>query len=59
MEEVVRIATIYKASGSGSLAVVVPKEVRERMGIKEGMKLYVKIDDEGRIIYEPLEKGKP
>lgn len=45
----------YEVGRAGeTLVVVIPKEVREKFSIKKGIKLYVKVDDNGRIIYEPL-----
>ncbi len=38
----------------GSLVVSIPKEVREILGINAQQKLHVKIDDKGRLIYEPI-----
>ena len=37
-----------------SLVVLIPKEAREILGIKAHQKLHVKIDDKGRLIYEPV-----
>ncbi len=38
----------------GSLVVGIPKEAREALGIKAHQKLHVKIDEKGRLIYEPI-----
>ena len=40
--------------GNSSLVVLIPKEVREALGIKAKQKLHVKIDEKGRLIYEPI-----
>ena len=57
-EEIISMVKPYAVGRSPeSLVVVIPKEVRIRLGLKLGVKLHVKIDDRGRIIYEPLSKG--
>jgi len=38
----------------GSLVVSIPKDAREALGIKAHQKFHVKIDERGRIIYEPI-----
>jgi len=40
--------------GNSSLVVSIPKKVREVLGIKAQQKLHVKIDEKGRLIYEPI-----
>lgn len=40
--------------GNSSLVVLIPKEVREALGIKAKQKLHVKIDEKGRLIYEKV-----
>ena len=37
-----------------SLVVGIPKEARENLGINAHQKLYVKTDEKGRLIYEPI-----
>lgn len=55
-EEIIGIVKSYPVGRSpGSLVVVIPKEIRERLKIRPREKFYVKIDDAGRIIYEQLE----
>lgn len=54
MAEIVH--AMVKAYGVGvpdSLVVVIPKEVRELQQIRSGQHFLVKVDDQGRIIYEP------
>lgn len=55
MEKVVDVVKPRETGRSGeTLIVVIPKEVRDQLKIKKGAKFYVKVDDNGRIIYEPL-----
>lgn len=42
---------------SQSMVVVVPQEIRNRMGLQRGDKFSVKFDDQNRIIYEQV--GRP
>ena len=44
----------YSVDRAGTLVVVIPKEVREELGIEKGKKFTVKIDTDGRIVYEPV-----
>ena len=54
-EEIISLVKPYAVGRSpDSLVVVIPKEVRDRLGIKLGVRLHVKIDGRGRIIYEPI-----
>jgi len=52
---------IVKAYATGehrhSIAVTVPVDVRKEVGIEEGERFLVKVDEGGRIILEPVEKG--
>jgi bifunctional DNA-binding transcriptional regulator/antitoxin component of YhaV-PrlF toxin-antitoxin module len=50
------IVTAYQASQPDSLVVVIPKKVREKLKITKGKRFIVKIDENGRIIYEPVKK---
>ena len=52
-EQIVDLVKTYLV-GRSSLVVSIPKEVRETLGIKAHQKLHVKIDEKGRIIYEPV-----
>jgi AbrB family looped-hinge helix DNA binding protein len=40
--------------GGTTYTVAIPKSIREKLNIKKGQMMYVKLDEEGRIIYEPL-----
>jgi len=53
MEETVSIAKAF-VYGNSSLAIIIPKQLREELAIKKGRRYLVKKDCEGRIIYEPL-----
>jgi hypothetical protein len=53
MEETVSVAKAF-AYGSSSLAVIIPKQLRDVLIIKKGSRYLVKKDSIGRIIYEPL-----
>ena len=55
-EHLVDLVKAYSVGrNQNSLVVSIPKEVRETLGIKAHQKLHVKIDDKGRLIYEPIE----
>lgn len=58
-EEIVALVKPYAVGRSpDSIVVVIPKEVRERLNIKAGIRLHVKIDTKKRrIIYEPVAEG--
>ncbi len=54
-EQIVDLVKAYPVGrNSASLVVGIPKEAREALGIKAHQKLHVKIDEKGRLIYEPL-----
>lgn len=58
-ERTVSLVKTYQVGGQSPILVLtIPKEVREELRIKKGLKFYVKIDAEGRIIYEPLERAE-
>jgi bifunctional DNA-binding transcriptional regulator/antitoxin component of YhaV-PrlF toxin-antitoxin module len=40
--------------GGTTYTVATPKSIREKLNIKKGQTMYVKVDEKGRIIYEPL-----
>jgi len=48
------IVTAYRVGRPNSLVAVIPKAVRESLEIVRGMKLLVKTDNRGRVIFEPL-----
>ena len=56
MEKTVSIVKAYYAA-RGTLVVVIPKEVRDELGIENGKKFFVKVNKTGdtyKIIYEPV-----
>lgn len=54
-EQLVSLVKPYLVGkNQSSLVVSIPKEVRETLGINASQKLYVKTDEKGRIIYEPI-----
>jgi len=55
-ETIIEIVTAYQVSQPDSLVVVIPKRVREILGINKGKRFFVKVDKARRIIYEPIEK---
>jgi len=55
-ETLMEIVTAYQVSQPDSLVVVIPKRVRDMLGIRKGKRFFVKVDADGRIIYEPIKK---
>lgn len=55
-EIIIEIVTAYQVSQPDSLVVVIPKRVREILRINKGKRFFVKVDKDGRIIYELIEK---
>lgn len=54
-EKLIALVKPYLVGGKkGSLVVSIPKEAREILGIKAHQKFHVKIDEKGRLIYEPI-----
>lgn len=39
--------------------VTIPKEIRDRSGLEQGDRVEFRIDDEGRIVMEPLRPSRP
>jgi len=39
--------------GGTTYTVAIPKGIREKLNLKKGQMMYVKVDEKGRIIYEP------
>lgn len=51
-----RLIALVKAFRSGrSLILLVPKDVRRELKVTAGTRFLVKIDNKGRIIYEPVQ----
>jgi len=55
-ETIIEIVTAYQVSQQDSLVVVIPKRIRQKLEITKGKRFLVKIDEDGRIIYEPVKK---
>lgn len=53
-EKIIDLVKAYTVGRKNSLVVSIPKEVRETLGIHAQQKLHVKIDEKGRLIYEPV-----
>jgi len=52
-----RVVTIAKAYFTdSSKVVVIPRKLREKLGEENTDLFIVKVDDRGRIIYEPIKK---
>jgi len=54
VEEVVELVKAFEVGRPDSLVVVIPKAIRDRMGIVRGTRFYMKVDHHGRLIYEPM-----
>ena len=48
------MVTSYKSNGNSTLALTIPKSLREKMKLDEGKHFIVKLDG-NKIIYEKLE----
>lgn len=57
-EKTIGVAKVFQFGSSGSLVVVIPKEIRKILHINKGHRYLVKIDREGRIIYELIQTSK-
>jgi len=56
-EEIVGIVKAYSVGEPDSIVVVIPKEIHDRLGKHpKGQRFLVKLDEQGRIIYEAIEK---
>jgi antitoxin component of MazEF toxin-antitoxin module len=56
MEYYVENVTAYETSKPDSLVVVIPKTVRRMLKLERGAKFQVKVDSQGRIVYEPIKE---
>ena len=56
-ESIIGIARAYSTGNPGSTVVVIPKDAHKRMPKVKGQKFLVKLDEKGRLIYEPLTEG--
>jgi bifunctional DNA-binding transcriptional regulator/antitoxin component of YhaV-PrlF toxin-antitoxin module len=52
-ERILGIVKVQEVGGT-TYTVAIPKNIREILNLKKGQMMYVKIDEKGRIIYEPL-----
>ena len=54
-EQIIDLVKTYPVGrNKSSLVVIIPKEAREALDIKAHQKFHVKIDEKGRLIYEPI-----
>ena len=56
VEETVDIVTAFRVGKPDSLVIVIPSPIRQRMHIDKGARFILKLDEQGRLIYEPIEK---
>jgi len=55
-ERIVGIVKAYSVGNPDSIVVVIPKGVHEKLNKHpKGQKFLVKLDENGRIIYEPIQ----
>jgi bifunctional DNA-binding transcriptional regulator/antitoxin component of YhaV-PrlF toxin-antitoxin module len=52
-ERILGIVKVQEVGGT-TYTVAIPKSIREKLNIKKGQMMYAKVDEKGRIIYEPL-----
>jgi AbrB family looped-hinge helix DNA binding protein len=52
-ERILGIVKVQEVGGT-TYTVAIPKSIRETLNLKKGQMMYVKVDEKGRIIYEPL-----
>lgn len=52
-ERVLGIVKVQEVGGT-TYTITIPKNVREIVNLKKGEMMYVKVDEKGRIIYEPV-----
>ncbi|MCW4040398.1 MAG: hypothetical protein NWE83_06570 [Candidatus Bathyarchaeota archaeon] len=58
VEETITVAKAFQLGSSGSIAIIIPKRLRDGLGITKGNHYLVKKDARDRIIYEPID-NKP
>ena len=51
------VVKAHQVKKGGTLAVVIPKEIREKLRIKAGDKLLVGYDKQKRIIFEKMDQN--
>jgi bifunctional DNA-binding transcriptional regulator/antitoxin component of YhaV-PrlF toxin-antitoxin module len=52
-ERILGIVKVQEVGGT-TYTVAIPKSIREKLNLKKGQMMYDKVDEKGRIIYEPL-----
>jgi bifunctional DNA-binding transcriptional regulator/antitoxin component of YhaV-PrlF toxin-antitoxin module len=52
-ERILGIVKVQEVGGT-TYTVAIPKSIREKLNIKKGQMMYAKVDEKGRIIYNPL-----
>jgi len=55
-ETIITTVKAYRSGSPDSKIVTIPKKVREKLGEENTDLFIVKLDDKGRIIYEPIKK---
>jgi len=55
-ERLIAVTKTYETGKPDSLIVIVPSEIRKRLKLKKGVRFAVKLDEQGRIIYERIEE---
>jgi hypothetical protein len=56
VETIIRTVKAYQTGKPDSKVVTIPKEIREKLGEANTDLFIVKLDEKGRIIYEPIKK---
>jgi antitoxin component of MazEF toxin-antitoxin module len=48
-------ATVYQQKANGALAMLIPREIGNALGVEKGQQLLVYVDD-GRMVCEPMSR---
>lgn len=56
VETIITTVKAYHSGNPDSKIVTIPKKIREKLGEENTDLFIVKLDDKGRIIYEPIKK---
>jgi len=57
-EQIIGVVKAYSVGNPDSVVVVIPKDAHDKLGKPpRGQRFLVKIDQDGRLIYEPLKTG--
>lgn len=54
-KEKVIIVKAFATAKPDSIVLTIPKELREKHGIKKGQHFKITVDKKGRVIYNPVE----